>query len=491
MGKPTGFMEIKREEAPKKSASERAKDWEEFVLTLPEETLQKQGSRCMDCGIPFCQTGLAVKSNNIIGCPLQNLIPEWNDLVYRGRWKDALERLHKTNNFPEFTGRVCPAPCEGSCVVAISGDAVTIKNIEYTIVEKGFKEGWIVPNVPKNRTGKQVAVIGSGPAGLAAAAELNKQGHLVTVFEREDRIGGLLAYGIPSVKLSQDVINRRVNLLKEEGINFVLNTTVGKDISAKELKKQFDAVILCTGSTKPRDVNLPGRHLKGIYFALNYLTQSTKNILDSNEFAIDVKDKNVIVIGGGDTGADCISTAVRQGAKSVVQFDINQQKPNERTEDNPWPLSPFVYTLEDGQKEALAVYGKNPLAYKIQTKQFIGNENDVLTEMHTIQVETILNPDGTKTRKEISGTEEVWKADFVFLAVGFTGPEDQIIEAFALEQDIRTNIKADFGKYETNVEGVFAAGDNRRGQSLVVWAIREGREAAKQCDKYLTRACSH
>ncbi|MED4123929.1 glutamate synthase subunit beta [Halalkalibacterium halodurans] len=491
MGKPTGFMEYKRETPPKKDPFERSKNWQEFTLLMPESALRQQGARCMDCGVPFCQTGTSMDGSGEIGCPVYNLIPEWNDLVYRGHWKEALERLHKTNNFPEFTGRVCPAPCEGSCTVAISDDAVAIKSMEFHIVERGFQEGWIVPNPPRSRTGKKVAVVGSGPAGLAAAAQLNKAGHWVTVFEREDRIGGLLTYGIPDVKLPYHVVERRINLLKEEGIEFRTNVEIGKDVSAKQLKNDFDAVVLCTGATKPRDVNVKGRELKGIHFAMDFLTANTKSLLNSNHQDgnyISAKGKHVVVIGGGDTGADCITTSVRHGAKSITQFDINREKSNERPDNNPWPLFPIVHTVEDGHKEAAAVYGKDPRAYQVMTTKFVGDAEGHVKEIHTISVETTVHPDGSKTRVEIPGTEKVWPADLVFLAVGFTGPEEQLVRELELETDTRSNIKAEYGKYETSLEGVFAAGDNRRGQSLVVWAIHEGREAARECDKYLMGA---
>ncbi|WP_017727955.1 glutamate synthase subunit beta [Halalkalibacterium ligniniphilum] len=488
MGKPTGFMEYKRETSPKKDPFERTKNWQEFQIMMPESALRKQGARCMDCGVPFCQAGTTMVGSGEIGCPVYNLIPEWNDLVYRGKWKEALERLHKTNNFPEFTGRVCPAPCEGSCTVAISDDPVSIKSIEYSIVERGFKEGWIKANPPKTRTGKRVAVVGSGPAGLAAAAQLNKAGHTVTVFEREDRIGGLLTYGIPDVKLAYAVVQRRVNILEEEGVIFKTNTEIGKDLPVAQLKSDFDSVILCTGATKPRDVEVEGRDLAGIHFAMDFLTANTKSLLNSNHRDgkyISAEGKNVIVIGGGDTGADCITTSIRHGAKSITQFDINREKSETRLGNNPWPLFPIVHSLEDAHKEAKAVYGNDPRAYQVMTTKFVGDGNGQVKEIHTIAVETTFDEQGNKVRVEIPGTEKVWPADLVLLAVGFTGPEQEIIRQLELETDNRSNIKATYGKYQTSVEGVFAAGDNRRGQSLVVWAIHEGREAARECDRFL------
>lgn len=488
MGKPTGFIEYKRENPWKRDPFERTKSWSEFQLLMPEPVLQKQGARCMDCAIPFCQTGTIVNGSGEIGCPVYNLIPEWNDLVYRGKWREALVRLHKTNNFPEFTGRVCPAPCEGSCTVAINDEPVTIKNIEYHIVERGFQEGWIIAEPPSKRTGKQIAVVGSGPAGLACAAQLNKAGHTVTVFEREDRIGGLLTYGIPDVKLAFHIVERRVKLLEQEGIIFKTNVEIGKDLSPTDLIKEFDSVILCTGATKPRCVEVEGRELKGIYFAMDFLTVNTKSLLDSahnDGNYISAKDKDVIVIGGGDTGVDCITTSVRHAAKSITQFDINKQKPDQRDEGNPWPLFPIIHQVEDGQKEAAAVYGKDPRSYQVSTTKFVGDEHGHVKEIHTIDVITTFDKQGRKVRTPISGTEKVWKADLILLAVGFTGPEEQILKELTIKTTPRSTIEAEYGKYATNVEGVFAAGDSRRGQSLVVWAIHEGREAARECDRYL------
>lgn len=488
MGKPTGFIEYKRENPPKRDPFERTKSWKEFQILMPEPVLRQQGARCMDCGVPFCQTGTTMDGSGEIGCPVYNLIPEWNDLVYRGKWKEALERLHKTNNFPEFTGRVCPAPCEGSCTVAISDDAVSIKSIEFHIVERGFQEGWIVAQPPMKRTGKKVAVVGSGPAGLSAAAQLNKAGHSVTVFEREDRIGGLLTYGIPDVKLAYHVVERRVKILEEEGIIFKTNVEIGKDVSATELKEEFDSVLLCTGATKPRDVEVEGRNLNGIHFAMDFLTANTKSLLDTDHADgnyISAEGKDVIVIGGGDTGVDCITTSVRHGAKSITQFDINSQKPDQRDENNPWPLFPIVHQVEDGQKEAKAVYGKDPRSYQVSTTKFVGDEHGNVKELHTIGVETTIDEQGRKVRTPIPGTEKIWSADLILLAVGFTGPEERIIEELSLETTSRSTIEAEYGAYATSVEGVFAAGDNRRGQSLVVWAIHEGREAARECDRYL------
>jgi glutamate synthases, NADH/NADPH, small subunit len=488
MSTPTGFMEFKRELPADRDPVERIKDWEEFHLHMDEEQLRTQGARCMDCGTPYCHTGMEL-AGNASGCPVNNLIPEWNNLIYRGLWREALDRLHKTNNFPEFTGRVCPAPCEGSCTVGLIGQPVTIKTIEQAIIDRGFDEGWVVPQPPKERTGKRVAVVGSGPAGLAAAAQLNKAGHLVTVYERADRIGGLLTYGIPTMKLDKGVVQRRVDLLEAEGVTFITNTEIGKDIPAQQLVDDFDAVVLCGGATKSRDVSMEGRELKGIYQAMDYLNGTIKSYLDSNledGNYISAKDKDVIVIGGGDTGTDCVATALRHGCRSVTQFGTHAKAPLERdVVNNPWPQFPNVYTLDYAHEEAKALYGQDPRAFSVLTKKFVGDENGNLKELHTVQIERTVDETGRKIYTEIPGTEKVWKADIVLIAVGFEGPESTIINELGLEQDRRSNVKAKYGKYVTNVDKVFAAGDMRRGQSLVVWAINEGREAAREVDKFL------
>ena len=487
MGDPTGFMQHDRELEPDRSPSERIKDWKEFHKHLPEDKLKTQGSRCMDCGIPFCQTG-DMLGGLTSGCPINNLIPEWNDLVFKGLWREALDRLHKTNNFPEFTGRVCPAPCEGSCVLGLNEPAVTIKSIECTIIDKGYEEGWVVPEPPKVRTGKQVAVVGSGPSGLACAAQLNKAGHLVTVFERDDRIGGLLMYGIPNPHLDKSIVDRRVNLLKEEGITFVTSTEIGKGYPSEKLVKDFDAVVICTGATKPRDLTIEGGELNGIHFAMDFLRANTKSLLDSNledGNYISAKDKNVIVLGGGDTGTDCVATSMRHGCKSLLQFEILPTPPMERAPDNPWPQWPKVYSLNYGQEEAMAVFGEDPRKYEVLTTKFVGDDEGNVKELHTVKIEWHLGDNGRPSFKEVPGSEEVWPADRVFLALGFLGPEDIVIEQLNIERDERSNAKAEYGKYKTSVEGVFAAGDARRGQSLIVWAINEGREAARECDRYL------
>ena len=454
---------------------------------MDEEKLRQQGARCMDCGVPFCHTGTLL-NGMAAGCPINNLIPEWNDLVYRDLWREALERLLKTNNFPEFTGRVCPAPCEGSCVLAISEPAVTIKSIECAIIDKGFEMGWIVPEPPDERTGKKVAVVGSGPAGLACAAQLNRAGHWVTVFERDDRIGGLLMYGIPNMKLDKRTVQRRIDLMAEEGVTFVTNTEIGKDLPADQLLAEFDAVALCAGATKPRDLPIEGRELQGVHFAMEFLYANTKSLLDSelkDGNYISAKDKDVIVIGGGDTGTDCVGTTMRHGCRSLTQFEILPQPPLERAPDNPWPQWPKVYLLDYGQAEAAAIFGGDPRRYSITTRRFVGDETGHVKEAHTVEVEWAQENNSRPVMKEIPGTEKVWPAQLVLLAMGFLGPEDPVLSQLGVERDERSNAKADYGEFSTSVPGVFAAGDMRRGQSLIVWAIAEGRQAAREVDRYL------
>lgn len=490
MGKPTGFLEFERKSTPYQDPNTRIADWQEFDQKLSEDDLQKQGARCMDCGIPFCQSGDLLKGKTF-GCPIHNLIPEWNDLVYQGKWKDALDRLHKTNNFPEFTGRVCPAPCEGSCVLGLIEQPVAIKSIEQAIIDRGFEEGWVRAQPPTKRTGKKVAVVGSGPAGLAAAAQLNKAGHLVTVYERADRIGGLLTYGIPNMKLDKQIVQRRVDLLAQEGITFVTHTEIGKDIPAQELQKNFDAVILAGGATVPRDLPIDGRAAKGIHFAMEFLHTDTKSLLDSrheDKSFISAKDKHVIVIGGGDTGTDCVATSIRHGCKSLTQFEIMPKPPEARAGSNPWPEWPHIYKLDYGQEEAKAKFGDDPRSYEIMTKKFTANKDGQVTELHTVQISWKKQKDGRMTPVEVPGSDNVWKADLVLLAMGFTGPEHPVLEQLGIERDERSNAKAEHEIYQTNVEGVFAAGDMRRGQSLVVWAINEGRGVARECDRWLMGA---
>jgi glutamate synthase (NADPH/NADH) small chain len=488
MGKTTGFIEIKRAKQTCRDPLLRIEDWDEFVLPMADEALQDQGARCMDCGVPFCHTGVPMGGPAASGCPLNNLIPEWNDLVYRDHWKEALDRLHKTNNFPEFTGRVCPAPCEGSCVLGINTDPVTIKTIECAIVDKGFEQGWIRPSPPEKRTGKKVAVVGSGPSGLACADQLNKAGHRVTVFERADRIGGLLMYGIPNMKLDKRaVLQRRLDLMAAEGVVFKTGVEIGKDLPALKLREDFDAIALCIGATNARDLRIEGRELKGIYPAMDFLRANTKSLLDSghqDENYISATDKHVIVIGGGDTGTDCVGTSMRHGCKSLAQFEILERPPDSRAPGNPWPEWPRVYKLDYGQEEAKARFGDDPRTYLINTTRFVGDASGHVRELHTVQVEWVKTDSGPPFRP-VPGSEKVWPADLVLLAMGFLGPEQIILEQLGLEKDARSNIRADYGKYATSVEGVFAAGDARRGQSLVVWAIHEGRGAARECDRYL------
>ena len=487
MGKPTGFIEYLRELPADRQPLERIRDWDEFHLHMPDEKLRSQGARCMDCGIPFCHTGTLI-SGMASGCPINNLIPEWNDLIYRGLWKEALERLHKTNNFPEFTGRVCPAPCEGSCVLGISEPPVTIKNIEASIIDKGWDEGWVTAEPPAARTGKKVAVVGSGPAGLCAAAQLNKAGHLVTVFERADRPGGLLMYGIPNMKLDKEqVVMRRLKLMEAEGVKFECNVEVGRDKSAESLMSEFDAIVLCTGATKPRDLPIEGRQLKGIHFAMDFLTANTKAVLDKtkNGDFINAAGKDVVIIGGGDTGTDCVGTSMRHGCRSLVQLEIMARPPQDRSMDNPWPEWPKVYKLDYGQEEAAAKFGNDPRVYLTTATKFEGDKNGNVKAVHVVNVEWKRNDKGQFVPQPIPGTEKVLPAQLVLLAMGFLGPEQPLLDALGVERDPRSNVKADFEKYTTSIPKVFAAGDCRRGQSLVVWAFNEGRGAARECDRFL------
>jgi glutamate synthase (NADPH/NADH) small chain len=487
MGKPTGFIEIERE-LPKDTAPlERVNHWNEFHEHMPEEKLRSQGARCMDCGIPFCHTGTLL-AGMASGCPINNLIPEWNDLVYRGLWKEALERLHKTNNFPEFTGRVCPAPCEGSCVLRLNAPPVTIKTIEEAIIERGFKEGWVVPQPPPKRTGRKVAVVGSGPAGLAAAAQLNRAGHLVTVFERADRPGGLLMYGIPNMKLDkQKVVMRRIKLMEAEGVTFRCSTEIGKHYPAENLLKEFDAVVLAVGATKPRDLPIEGRNLKGVHFAMDFLRANTKSLLDAHKNGdfISAEGKDVIVMGGGDTGTDCVGTSLRHKCKSLIQLEILPKPPLDRAPDNPWPQWPKVYKLDYGQEEAAAKWGADPRRYLVTAKRFLGDEHGHVKAVEIVKVEWAKDEKGNFVPKQLAGTEQVLPTQLVLLAMGFLGPEDTVAQAIKLERDPRSNFKAEHGKFATSIPGVFAAGDCRRGQSLVVWAINEGRGAARECDRFL------
>jgi glutamate synthase (NADPH/NADH) small chain len=487
MGKPTGFIEYLRELPADRPPAERISDWDEFHFHMETAKLRQQGARCMDCGIPFCHTGTLL-SGMASGCPINNLIPEWNDLVYRGLWREALDRLHKTNNFPEFTGRVCPAPCEGSCVLGINAPPVTIKNLECSIIDKGWEEGWVVPEPPAKRTGKKVAVIGSGPAGLCAAAQLNRAGHSVTVYERADRPGGLLMYGIPNMKLDKEkVVLRRIQVLEKEGVTFVCGCEVGKNLPAAQLLAEYDGVILCTGATQPRDLPIEGRHLKGIHFAMEFLTANTKSLLDGkrNGTFISATGKDVVIIGGGDTGTDCVGTSMRHGCRSLVQVEILPKPPDDRAADNPWPEWPKVYRLDYGQEEAAAKFGADPRVYLTTAKRFVGDDQGNVKEIHMVEVEWAKNDKGQWIPKEVAGTERVQPTQLVLLAMGFLGPEQPLLDSLGVERDPRSNVKAGYGKYQTSIPKVFAAGDCRRGQSLVVWAFNEGRGAARECDRFL------
>lgn len=490
MGQPNGFLKYERELPEDRLPFERVGDWNEFHGHLPGRKLKQQAARCMDCSVPFCHTGVKLPETSpaASGCPINNLIPEWNDLVYRGLEKEALKRLLKTNNFPEFTGRVCPAPCEGACVINLSGPPVTIKNIEVSIIDRAWENGWIAPEMPERRTGRKVAVVGSGPAGLSCAAQLNKAGHLVTVYERADRIGGLLMYGIPNMKLDKKVVQRRIDLMAKEGVRFVTNTAVGSHVSAKLLVDTFDAVVLAGGATVPRDLPIEGRNLQGIHHGVEFLQSNTKSLLDSNfedGGFISAKDKDVIVIGGGDTGTDCVATAMRHGCKSLAQFEILPRPPDERASDNPWPQFPRVYKLDYGQEEAYDNFGEDPRVYLINTTQFVGDQRDHVKGLNTVRVEWKQGADGRLSPIPVPGSEKFWPADLVLLAMGFLGPEETVLKELNVERDARTNVKTAEGKYATSVPGVFAAGDMRRGQSLVVWAFKEGREAAREVDRYL------
>ncbi|WP_251444986.1 glutamate synthase subunit beta [Vermiculatibacterium agrestimuris] len=479
MGKPTGFLEFDRKNDPAEAPLERIRHYREFHPRLPREERQRQGGRCMECGVPFCQSG-AVLGGMASGCPLHNLIPEWNDLVYTGNFRHALERLLKTNSFPEFTGRVCPALCEASCTCGLHGDAVTVKANELGIIEEAWAGGWIVPRPPKTRTGKRVAIVGSGPSGLAAAQQLNSRGHLVTVYERADRAGGLLMYGIPNMKLEKEIVLRRLRLMEAEGVRFCTGVDVGHDVMAEELRRDYDAVLLCCGAAQPRDLQVENRGVKGVHFAVDFLTQTTKSLLDSGlkdgKF-ISAKDKRVVIVGGGDTGNDCVGTCIRHGCKSVIQLEMMPKAPEGRGEGNPWPEWPRICKTDYGQEEAIAKFGADPRVYQTTVTALLSDEKNRLRGVKTVRLGGDL--------KSLPGTEEELPCDLLLIAAGFLGPQAYVPRAFGVETGARSNVKTVPESYATNVENIFAAGDMRRGQSLVVWAIREGRGAAREIDQSL------
>jgi len=486
MGKITGFLDYGRVDPSKRPPLERIHDYDEIRLPQNDAIIQKQGARCMNCGIPFCGGGVLL-NGMAAGCPLHNLIPEWNDLVYKGLWQDAYKRLIRTNPFPEFTSRVCPAPCEGSCTEGHILDAVAISSLEYQIIEKAFAEGWVKPKCA-TATGKKIAIVGSGPSGLSGAYYLNAVGHEVTVYERSDQVGGLLMYGIPNMKLDKQVISRRIDLMKASGIKFVLNTEVGRDISAKSLIDRFDAIVLCGGATKGRGLDVPGKDLKGVLFAVDFLKANTRSILTTSDLdpSLSAKGKNVIIIGGGDTGTDCVATSLRQGCKSVHQFEILPPPPIERDDrTNPWPEWPKKLKTDYGQEEAIALTQKDPRNYLVTTKRIIGNEAGEVAQVESVDVNWEKDSLGRYIMKEMPGSERIWQADLVLLAMGFLGPEDTIAKELSLARDARSNYLSEYEVFATNVDKVFSAGDMRRGQSLVVWAIQEGKLAAREVDRYL------
>lgn len=488
MGKPTGFMEYERQVSVAEEPKERIKHFNEFHTHLPKEKQQLQGARCMECGVPFCQAGMDL-CGMTSGCPLHNLVPEWNDLVYTGNWQQAYNRLKKTNNFPEFTSRVCPALCENACTCGLYGDPVATKENEYAIIENAYEKGYALPHPPKVRTGKKVAVIGSGPSGLAVADQLNKRGHLVTVFERHDRIGGLLMYGIPNMKLEKRIIDRKIDVMKAEGITFVTNTDIGKDIKPAKLLADFDRVVLCCGSSNPRDITAPGRDAEGIYFAVDFLSRNTKSLLDS-DFKdgnyVSAKGKNVIIIGGGDTGNDCVGTCMRHGCKSVTQIEMMPKAPDKRAANNPWPEWPKICKTDYGQEEAIAVFGHDPRIYESTVKEFIKDKNGRLKAVKIVKLAWEKDPQtGRMNSKEVAGSEKIMDCELVLIAAGFLGAQKYVTDAFKVELTSRTNVKTEQDSFKTNVKNVFTAGDMHTGQSLVVKAIRQGRECAREVDESL------
>ena len=488
MGKPTGFMDYERKTAGAEAPKARIRHFNEFHTHLPKSEQQLQGARCMECGVPFCQSGMML-AGMASGCPLHNLVPEWNDLVYTGNWKQAYNRLKKTNNFPEFTSRVCPALCENACTCGLNGDPVATKENEYAIIENAYAEGYAAARPPKVRTGKKVAVIGSGPSGLATADQLNKRGHLVTVYERSDRIGGLLMYGIPNMKLEKQIVERKVKIMEEEGVTFVTNADVGRDVKANKLLKEYDRVVLACGSSNPRDIKAPGRDAEGIYFAVDFLKANTKSLLDSN-FAdkkyIDTKGKDVVIIGGGDTGNDCVGTSIRHGCRSVTQIEMMPKAPDKRAESNPWPQWPKICKTDYGQEEAIVMFGHDPRIYESTVKEFLKDKNGKLKGVRIVKLTWEKDEaTGRMNMKEIAGSEQVLDAQIVLIAAGFLGSEKYVTDAFGVAVNERTNVSTAPGQYRTNVENVFVTGDMHRGQSLVVWAIREGRETARAVDESL------
>ena len=488
MGKPTGFMDYKREVSKDVKPKDRIKNFNEFHEHLSKEKQQLQGARCMDCGVPFCQAGMNI-CGMTSGCPLHNLVPEWNDLVYTGNWQQAYNRLKKTNSFPEFTSRVCPSLCEAACTCNLIGDPVATKENEYAIIENAYEKGYADPKPPKVRTGKTVAVVGSGPSGLAVADQLNKRGHSVTVYERSDRVGGLLMYGIPNMKLEKHIVDRKIKVMEAEGIVFKTGVDVGKDIKAEKLLKEYDRVVLACGASNPRDISVPGRDAKGIYFAVDFLKANTKSLLDSDfedKKYVDTKGKNVVIIGGGDTGNDCVGTSIRHGCKSVTQIEMMPKAPDTRSASNPWPEWPKICKTDYGQEEAIAVFGHDPRIYESTVKEFVKDKNGSLKAVKIVKLSWEKDPaSGRMKMSEVPGSEQTLPAEIVLIAAGFLGSQKYVTDAFHVDINERSNVKTGAGAYETSVKNVFTAGDMHRGQSLVVWAIREGREAARAVDESL------
>ena len=488
MGKPTGFLEYERKGSAAEAPLQRIRHFHEFHTPLSEEQQREQGARCMECGVPFCQSGM-VLNGMVSGCPLNNLVPEWNDLVYNGNWPQAYNRLKKTNSFPEFTSRVCPAPCEAACTCGLNGDPVSIRENERAIIEKAYETGKAKARPPKLRTDKKIAVVGSGPAGLAAADQLNKRGHNVTVFEREDRVGGLLMYGIPNMKLEKHIIDRKIQVMKEEGITFVTGADIGRNYKVNRLKREFDCVILTCGASNPRDISVPGRDAEGIYFAVDFLKSTTKSLLASgleDGNYISAKDKHVLVIGGGDTGNDCVGTALRHGCASVTQLEMMPKLPAVRAENNTWPEWPRICKTDYGQEEAAAVFGHDPRIYQTTVKEFIRDESGKVCKAVLISLSPQKDSEtGRTVMAPVEGSEKEIPTDLVLIAAGFLGAQSYVADAFGVELNERSNIATPPGSYATNIENIFAAGDMHRGQSLVVWAIQEGREAAKEIDRCL------